>query len=113
MNRKASKNLQHSRPRAAIDHAGLERRIRAEIDAEPDRFIDRIERFKRMLGGSSAATFYVIDHAHHDRAADVAVRRHIAELMDQGREAEMTTQLRAYAVKYLVNPVEFLRRRDG
>jgi hypothetical protein len=44
--------------------------------------------------------------------ANEALRQHIAEVIDQGRDGELTTQLRAYAVRFLVNPRDIMRKRS-
>jgi hypothetical protein len=87
--------------------------MKAEMENENVRREDLFERYSRMLqSGSSASAFHVINAAHTDKIADEAVRQHIATLIDQGRDSEMTMQLRAYAVKYLVFPIEIMRKRD-
>lgn len=85
----------------------LQRKIKAEIEANNVQNEDRFERYKRMLAAGTAASFYVIRAADGgDNIADIAIRQHIAELIDTGRTDEMTTQLRAYAVRHLVSPTE-------
>jgi hypothetical protein len=110
------KNQQPLPPRndGGFDRSVLERTIRAEINAEPAAKIDRFERYKRLLArGDAPSVHLVINAAFRDALADQAVRQHCAELIDQGREDEMSIQLRAYAVKYLVDPVEIMRQRDA
>ena len=98
------------RPATAVDLAEhFERTIKAAQDQ--DLSGDRTEHYRRMLRSGTTGTFRVIDAALTDRRADNALRLHIAEMIDRGEE--LTTQLRAYAVRYLVNPLDILRGREG
>lgn len=108
-----AKNASKSVAKTDTQHQklALEEKIRAEIESEPARKTERTERYKRMLHSGTAATFHVVNAAHTDKLADKALREHIAELIDTGRTDEMTIQLRAYAVKYLVFPIEIMRDR--
>ena len=104
-----AKNENHD---GGVERMILERKIRAEIEAGPERSIERSERYKRMLKAGTTGTVYVINAAQRDELADEAVRQHIADLIDQGRESELTMQLRAYAVKNLIYPMGIMQRRD-
>jgi len=75
--------------------------------------LGRFEGYRRaLLMGSAEATLTVIEAAQENSIADMAVREHIAELIDLGRDDELSTQLRAYAVKCLVAPIDIMRRHD-
>jgi hypothetical protein len=89
--------------------------IEETVRPETDRNLGRVENYKRLLeSGEAAKVQQVIAAAHYrDGLADVAMRQHIAELIDQGREQELTTQLRAYAVMHLITPMQVMRRRDS
>jgi len=94
-------------------------KIRADVwskfkhDHAADLRLGRFMSYKRALqSGDASETQQVINAAaYQDRLADEAVRLHIAELIDEGRE--LTAQLRAYTVMHLVNPTQIMRRRDG
>jgi hypothetical protein len=92
--------------------ATIQHKLKAEIEAEKYTKEDLFERYKRMLASGTAASYYVIRAADTDKLADQAVRHHIAQLIDEGRDGELTMQLRAYAVKYLVSPSEIMRKRE-
>jgi hypothetical protein len=102
----------------ALSGAGL-KQIRAEMWAEfaaqdPERARGRLASYTHALqSGHTSAILHVIEAAHQDKLANEAVRMHIADLIDQGRDDELTTQLRAYAVKYLCNPMDIMRQRNG
>jgi hypothetical protein len=125
--RKAGKSLQKSvarrGPVSIFDRVGempkdvqlsIARQIKHGAQPEADRKLGRVENYKRALQfGDASETQHIIDEARQNKLADLAVREHIAEMIDQGREQELTTQLRAYAIMYLVSPIEIMRHRDG
>jgi hypothetical protein len=119
---KDSKNLQKSRPSILervqeMDTANqlhIARKINEAARPESDRKLGRVSNLKALLAfGNTSEIQHVIETAHGDKLADQAVREYIAELIDQGRQQELTSQLRAYAVMCLVYPMQIMRRRDG
>jgi hypothetical protein len=87
--------------------------VLTEMAADPQHRADRAERYKRMLRDGTVTAFQVIARAEHDQLADRVVRQYIAELLECGDDGALTAQLRAYAVKYLVNPIHIMRRFDN
>jgi hypothetical protein len=61
--------------------------------------------YEAMLGRNTLAAATVIAWADAGHpAADRAVRRYAAEMVDQGRESELLVQVRAYIVKTMLQP---------
>jgi hypothetical protein len=90
----------------------IARQIKHNTQPEADRRLGRVENYKRALRfGDASEAQHIIAEAGQNMLADKAVREHIAEMIDQGREQELTTQLRAYAITYLVSPMQIMRRR--
>jgi hypothetical protein len=119
---KASKSLQKSRP-SILDRVQemdetlqlhIAHKIRLDAQPEADRKLGRVQNYRRVLeAGDVAERQQIIDLAHSNKLADQAVREHIAAMIDQGRQQELTAQLRAYAIMCLVYPMQIMRRRDG
>jgi hypothetical protein len=69
--------------------------------------------YEAMLGRHTLDAAKVIAWADAGHpAADRAVRRYIAEMVDQGRESELLVQVRAYIVKTMLQPFLQNHMRD-
>jgi hypothetical protein len=67
----------------------------------------RMEQFfyQEMLDGETLSTAHVLAWAEAGHpAADRAIRRYAAEMIDRGRESALLVQVKAYVVKMLLRP---------
>jgi hypothetical protein len=126
--KKLSKSLQKTdRPKRAAPLSTMDRvkqmdpamqlhiaqTINTAQQPEVDRRRGRVASYKRLLqAGNATERQQIIETAHGNALADQAVREYIAEMIDHGRQHELSSQLNAYAIMCLVHPMQIMRRRD-
>jgi len=107
------KEVRAAQPSENFDEQTVMDRIRAKVREEfeaqnkPHHDRELYEQYKRAIqSGESAQISGVIYQAlsRGDLKADIALREHIATLIDAGRADELGTQLKYVAIQYLVHP---------